>query len=344
MKAKTIILLAFLIYVHQIKAQNVITVDNAVGSDAQYDNLQAAIDAAGDNDILYIHASENTYGDITVNKKLTLIGFSHSDPDKSTLITDISLGENASNSKFSGLHITDDFIIDNLNTTITGLIFENNIVEDQMKFRHAGVDNIIIRGNIIRHIGTRTTSVLNNNYTNTIITNNIILGKINLRKYQSVTIKNNIFLYSGTGFTIQNNESGNGSITVQDNIFYVSSNATIDKNAPGVIFEYCLVYNIGSGNVDALTGTNNIDNEDPLFVAAANDEFDPDIDDYHLQTGSPAIGAGVNGGDIGIYNSGSFKFNNSGHTADIPTVKIIAITNTVATGENLEVTIESNSN
>ena len=115
MKAKTIILLAFLIYAQQIKAQNVITVDNAVGSDAQYNDLQAAIDAASDNDILYIHASETTYGDITVNKKLTLIGFSHSDPNKSTLIDDISLGENASDSKFSGLHITEDFIIDNLN-------------------------------------------------------------------------------------------------------------------------------------------------------------------------------------------------------------------------------------
>jgi len=347
MKAKifffTVLLITFL-----SKAQNVITVDNTTGSNAQYANLQEAIEVANNNDIIYIHASETNYGDIIVNKTLTIIGFSHSDPDKSTLINDITLGENASNSKFSGLHITSEFIVDNLNTTLTGLVFENNVVDYRMFFDDAGVDDMIIRGNIIWSLGKANSSNQFNNFTNMIISNNIIDNKIHLKNYQSITIKNNIFFYhhnSGSNFPIHNYGHDNGSITVQDNIFYPSANGTVSNiYSPGVIFENCLIFNIGAGNASALNGSNNLANIDPKFVSADNNEFDPDIDDYHLQAGSPAIGAGVAGGDIGLYNSDPFVFNNFGITAGIPTVKITAITNTIEVGGTVEVTIESNSN
>ncbi len=339
MKTKKLLLITALLFVFMNYAQNVITVDNSPGSNAEYNNLQNAIDAANSDDILYIHASETNYGDITIDKTLTLIGFSHSDTDKATFIENIELGENASNSKFSGLHITEDFIVDNLSTTLTELVFENNNV-NSMIFDDAGVDDMIIRGNIIHYIGGSK-----NNYTNTIISNNIITNSIYLENnYQSVVIKNNIFFRPSSGSTkpIRNLGYLNGSITVQNSIIY--RNGNLDANNNGVIFENCLTYSLNAGNVTALDGTNNKDNEDPLFVNALDGNFDPDIDDYHLQTGSPAIDAGVAGEDIGIYNAGPFEFNNAGYTAGIPTVKITSITNTVAEGESIVVTIESNSN
>jgi hypothetical protein len=323
-------------------SQSVITVDNSVGSNAQFSDLQSAITLANPGDIIYIHPSEINYGNINVDKTLHLRGFGHSDPDKATLITDLILGENASNSSFSGLYMTDDFIVSGLSTTLTGLVFENNIVAE-MLLRNAGVDDMLIRGNIIWKIGTSSGSTSFNNYTNTIISNNVITSKIYLKNYQSVEVKNNIFLTSN-GVPIANFGSDNGSVTVQNNIIYYSATFTIDSNGAGVIFENCLNYNLGSGNVVALAGTNNIANIDPLFVSAANSSFDSDIDDYHLQGGSLAIGNGVAGEDMGIFNAGPFVFNNFGYTNGIPTVKITAITNSVTVGGNLEVTINTNSN
>lgn len=326
-------------------SQSVITVDNSVGSNAQYSDLNTAIAIASAGDIIYIHPSEINYGNITVTKTLHLIGFGHSDPDKATYITDLILGGNASNSSFSGLYITDDFFASNSSTTLTGLVIENCIVVSQMILNNAGVDDMLIRENIIGIIGDSANLQSRNNYTNTIISNNIIRDRIYLKNYQSVEIKNNIFLSSSSlSLPIVNLGNASGSVTVQNNIMYFSSLTNLNSNSAGVIFENCLNYNIGSGTVAALNGSNNFANIDPKFVSAANTVFNPDIDDYHLQAGSIAIGNGAAGEDMGIFNVGPFVFNNFGYTNGIPTVKITAITNSVTVGGNIEVTITTNSN
>jgi len=322
-------------------SQNIITVDNSVGSNAQFSDLNTAIAIAVAGDIIYIHPSGINYGTITVDKTLHLIGFAHSDPDKATFIFDLFLGVNASNSSFSGLHITDDFSASSSTTTLTGLVIENCIINDTMFFNNAGVNGMLIRGNIIGNIGVSSTTGTRNNYANTIISNNIIRGKTYLRDFLSVEIKNNIFFASFQ--PIINQRSGGGSITVQDNIFYTSNSSTTNANSAGVIFENCLAYNLGSGISATLNGSNNINNIDPKFVSATNNIFGP-TDDYHLQAGSIAIGNGVAGEDMGIYNTGPFVFNNFGYTNGIPIMKITAITNTVAPGANVEVTITTNSN
>lgn len=340
MKTMIFFLSFVLLFTFSSKAQTVITVDNSVGSNAQYSDLQTAIALATAGDIIYVHPSEINYGDITVDKTLHLIGFAHSDPDKATYIAEITFGENASNSSFSSLHITNRFYINGLSTTLTGLIFENNLIEGSMIFKNGGADNVLIRGNVIDQIGGQLAN--NSKFTNAIISNNIITNKIYVQNYQSIEIKNNLFLYNVVPIT--NQVSTNGSITIQDNIFYDSSTNTLDVNNSGVIYENCLAYNFGSGNMVALNGSNNFENINPNFVSAADDSFDAGLDDYHLQTGSVAMGNGVAGEDIGIYNSGSFVFNNFGYTNSIPTVKITAITNSVAIDADVEVTIATNSN
>jgi hypothetical protein len=342
MKTTTLFLSIALLFTFNSKAQNVITVDNSVGSNAQYSDLNTAIAIAVAGDTIYIHPSEINYGTITVDKTLHLIGFAHSDPEKATYIFDLILSANASNSSFSGLYITDDFFTSSLATTLTGLVIENCIIIDGMFFNNAGVDGMIIRGNIIGGIGTNFSSGgTYNNYTNTIISNNIFTSRTYLKNYLSIEIKNNIFFKSIT--PIINQRNGSGSITVQDNIFYTSSSTSVNVNSAGVIFENCLTYNLSSPIFPTLNGSNNINNVDPKFVNATNNIFGP-TDDYHLQAGSPAIGTGVAGEDMGIFNAGPFVFNNFGYTNGIPIMKITAITNIVALGANVEVTITTNSN
>jgi hypothetical protein len=346
MKKNEILGALFLLLSITITAQSTITVDNSAGADAQYDDLQTAINAANSGDIIYVHASEVNYSSITIDKPITLIGYSHSDSDKITMVDDITLGENASNTRITGLQVLGDFLVDN-SATISNLIIENNFFNGVgtglfIEFRDGGADNVIIRGNvIIGRIGTVATTATSNTLTNALITNNIVSGTIYVRFHESTTIENNIFLNESL---IRNTSSSTGDLEVQDCIFYASRNSVYDPNSSGVIFNNCLTFNDSSG-VTNLAGSNNINDTDPLFVSADDDFFDPLIDDYNLQTGSPALGAGVSGDNIGIYSTNtSFQFNNLGFTAGIPTVTITAITSQVAPGGNLQVTIQSKSN
>ena len=339
MKLKHLYLAFALLFVFSTsEAQNIYTVDNTVGSNAQYSDLQTAIASSSPGDTIYVHPSETSYGVIIIDKELHLRGFSHSNANRVTFIERIEFGENGSNSSFSGLHITGNFIVEDLNTTLTGLVFENNIVDNNMLFLDAGVDGMIIRGNIIQEIG----NILYQGYSNTIISNNIITWRINVEYYQTVTIKNNLFISGNSTAVIRN--FGNGSITVQNNIIYVDAGNNVDVNYSGVIFDHCLAYNIGSANMDPLDGTNNIINIDPLFISAIDDNFDAYLDDYHLQAGSVAIDAGANGVDMGLYDDSPFVFNNFGYTNNLPVVTVLDITNTIPLGGDVDVTIETKAN
>lgn len=340
MTSKNTLLIMALLCIFLLKAQNTLTVDNSVGANAQYSDLQSAISAASNGDIIYVHASEINYGDIDIDKPLTLIGFSHSDADKKSMINEIDLLNNASNVTITGFNITNDINALNPTTAITNLIIENNYIEGTFwsNNNNAGVTNMIIRGNILYRIASN--SVTYSNYTNTTISNNVITDNIYIYYHESVTIKNNIFIDASAPINV-NNATGN--LDVQNCIFIESSSTTLNINSTGVNFENCLTYNLGSGNYSNLSGSNNLNNQNPNFVSAAGSTFNAETDDYHLQAGSPAIGSGASGVDMGLYD-GSNAFNNFGYTNGIPTVKITDITDRVAPGANLSVTITTNTN
>jgi hypothetical protein len=65
-------------------------------------------------------------------------------------------------------------------------------------------------------------------------------------------------------------------------------------------------FTIGGTN----TGTNNFVNTSPLFVSSSLNTY-TNTADYHLGSGSPAIGGGFGGGEIGIYG-GAFAFPSGG--------------------------------
>lgn len=347
MKTKITFFATALLLSYIVKAQNVLTVDNSVGANAQYDDLQTAIAAATANDTIYVHPSEINYGNININKTLHLIGYSHLNPEKQTRVGDIILLDNSSNSTFSGLFIDDDFY-SNSSTILSNIAVENCYIDRSIYFNNP-VDNIIIRGNVILNIGSSSNSTVTNNYTNTIISNNVILGVTYLKNHQSITIKNNVFLGENASTNrIRNYGSDTGTITVQNNILYYnrSGSFSVDPNYVGVTFQNCLSYNVGSANLLTLDGgSSNFNSLDPRFIEDNDDAvFQAESDNYRLQSGSPAIDAGVTGVDIGLYDGGPFEFNNFGFTNGIPSVTITDITDRVAPGANLSVTISTNAN
>ncbi|MAT89389.1 MAG: hypothetical protein CMC35_01750 [Flavobacteriaceae bacterium] len=321
-------------------AQNILTVDNTPGSSAQFDDLQTAISSAQNGDIIYVHASNTNYGDILIDKNISLIGFSHSNPEKNSVIDEIDLTDNASNTRISGFRITNDFYLNNDISLVSNLVLENNLFENPVSFGGTALtDGLLIRGNVFLS-GLGNTTTVFSQYSNAIITNNIFDGTLHVLFNNSIDVKNNIFLGSAS---INNLDPSSGNINAQDCIFYADRATTVNYNSTGVFFEHCLSYNI-TGNVLPLNGNNNINDTDPLFFSATNENFDSLDDDYRLQNGSPGIGTGISGGDLGIFDSSGFLFNNFGITQGIPSIKILSITSQIAPEENLEVIIESNTN
>jgi len=323
-------------------AQSVITVDNSVGSSAQYSDLQTAIDNASSGDIIYVHPTEITYGGfITIDKSLTLIGYSHSDPEKKTTVYSIDIEGDLSNVTIKGFHFTSYLQVSNNTVGLQNLVLENNRFDGITYFGGTNTNNLIIRGNVIDRIGSGTT--VYNKYTNAIITNNIITGRVYVDNHESVQIENNIFLTNSSGSARPINVGNDsGDLVVQDCILYKDSGSNFEPNSDGVVYENCLSYN-PTTTVTALAGSNNINDQDPLFVLNDNSFFNFE-DDFNLQVGSPALGTGVNGDDIGLFGGNGFMFNNSGFSTGIPIVNITAITSQVAPGGNVELTIESSSN
>ncbi len=340
MKTKITFFTMALLLSFSIKAQNVLTVDNTVGANAQYNDLQSAISAASNGDTIYVHASEVSYGNINIDKPLTLIGFSHSDTDKKTILGYVYLLDNASNTTISGFYISNELSASNNSTELTNIIIENNYLVSGIYSAdtRAGINQMIIRGNVLYEVGDNVS--VYSNFKNVIISNNIIRYWVYIKYHESATIKNNVFL--GRYHPV-NHDDTTGDLDVQNCIFYDNSVSTRDIKSDGVVYENCLTYNIGSGSYSVLNGTNNVNNQNPNFVSASDDIFNV-TDDYNLQAGSPAIGTGVGGIDMGIYDNSAFTFNNVGHTNGIPTVKIINITDRIAPGANLSVTISTNAN
>ncbi|UOY07987.1 hypothetical protein L0P88_05400 [Muricauda sp. SCSIO 64092] len=335
MKKITLFTLAFLVNLAFIYAQNIITVDNSPGSAAQFNDLQTAISNASSGDIIYVHPSETNYGNIEIDKPLTMIGFSHSSADKQTLITDLTLTSNASNVRVSGFRVTDDLFI-TAGTPISDLILENNYFSSSMVINNGGVNNLVLRGNVINTMGSGASS--GSSFSNALITNNVFFGNLTVRLHESVTIKNNVFLTS----EVFNSRDETGNVTVQNSIFIARTSGTANANNDGVTFENCLIYNQFTGNADALVGTGNIVNVDPLFVEDNDNAiYEPLIDNYNLQSGSQAISTGVSGEDLGLFDGSGFVFDNVGFTDGIPTINIQAISTTVAPGQNLNVIINT---
>ena len=299
-----------------LQAQTVYVVDNNQGSGAQYTSVQTAVDAATAGDIIYIQPSPNSYGDINMTKSLSIYGIGHNpelNAGQVAVVNNILFrSANASGSKISGLRINGIYLDNTTYNNHDVVITNNRIVNINGNSNTARANNVIISGNFFYHSSTRTIDnynsqnwiISNNTFTRTstwydyemfyrlnsttILNNNIILTHQNGDSNQSIRvfhscngtqISNNIFLFAGTSI-VNMNRGTNSALTFQNNLTY-SFNTTLD----------------------ALSGSNNIDNTDPQFTAYnQSSSLNNAANDYHIQGGSPAENAGTDGNDLGVFN------------------------------------------
>ncbi|HRY97738.1 MAG TPA: hypothetical protein P5550_01645 [Bacteroidales bacterium] len=279
-------------------------VNGAAGSAADFATIQAAHNAASVGDTLYIEGSAISAGSLTCTKPLVIIGsgyFLSQNPQTqaapvSGTVDYIYFNAGSAGSKVMGITVGYIYIYTN-DIFITRNYFsfssyyaiyapENNLSNIIITQNYIGSSSVY--GYAVYFPYAANNILISNNYIHGylnsgsnfygIITNNIVHGYIGV--YNS-TLKNNI-LYWG-GFT-------NYNCVYEYNIGYDASFGTANGNQS----------NVSMANVfEGTTGTST-DGQ------------------WKLRTGSPAIGAGENGVDCGMYG-GPFPYILSG-MPNIPSV------------------------
>jgi len=291
------------------QAQNILRVNNNVGVNAPYTTISAAIAAAGVNDIIMVEGSIVAYDNITVNKKVTIVGPGYfllenlnlqGSPSSASLST-ISIAAGSDGASFYGLNITGN--IGNAdNVPSNGLTVSNcrigalTLSGTVNNFFLTGC--YIVNNLVFSNLSQFTGAIVSNNYmggfgqgsitTLVTLTQNVIAGGISAAF--NCDIRNNIF--TGTSFG-----GLNGSV-VKNNVFTVtqaslsSSGATVDNT-----------------NVFSALTTN-------LFIGLSGNTTDTQ---WKLKAGSPALGAGISGVDCGMYG-GNTPYRPSGIQVGQPTI------------------------
>lgn len=354
---KTCITLLLLVSAATLHCQATIrTVSNDPQNPAQFTTIQAAVDAAVAGDTIYVSGSPNTYGAVSVNKRLVLIGAGYNPanfltPPTSIVSAGFTLSGSASGTVISGFRLCG----------ITG---------------GGGIDNIQIFRNFLGN-GCNGV-VLNINGSNWAISNNIFnFGSIQINNSSTIIIQNNIFSNGGVSLSNQSSviidhnlffgTNSNRSLSnvknalVSNNIFARTVDPTIDAATQFNLFRnnLNLLANVGdtaptnsfAGGPNSESG--NFVGVDPLFVNAPDFNGYNALYNYRLQSTSPGKNAGNDGTDLGIYGGG-FVFPSAGAPGSgfdtsasppVPQVTNVNIQNTsLAPGAQLRVTIQATVN
>ncbi|MCH8569088.1 MAG: hypothetical protein LAT67_12515 [Balneolales bacterium] len=333
-------------------AQTTYVVNNTPGApsgDHVFTEVQDAIDAASDGDIIHIVPSQDSYGSFTVNKSLKISGLGLN-PDKQapilSRVLSITIENNASGSTIEGLwlgvfDIANDVSVSDL--TIRYNRFNSRLLQNQL----STVNGLLIQNNLFEDNNTATASItLNtgNNTSNVIITNNIFTsGSRYISAGNQALISHNLFLGGGSSVLAFNSVNN---VHVFNNIFFgvgptgpttlsvqftsFQNNLTFGSNLTG--------FPIGQNNN---TGSGNLVDTDPQFV-----DLEPTNNNWNftwdpsLEPGSPAIGAGTDGSDLGIFG-GSSPFDLTG--VPLPLIQTLNLPAVIGTDEDLNVTIQARS-
>jgi hypothetical protein len=318
-------------------SQTVLTVDNRDQSGGQFTSVQAAIDAASANDIIQILPSPTSYGNFTINKKLTLVGLGHNPVNVGGEVATMSLIRfinNSAGSELKGLVISNISIGTSTTSPNQSNISIRNCRISSISGSGSSTPNLsdgwILEGN---YITSNIVPQMNSN--NWQIRNNFIRGSI-VNINNTCIITNNIFFTPSTSATFFSNAFGP---LVNNNMFLATGNLTqIGISNSTITFVSNMTYSYFGSTIAPLAGSNNLDNTNPMFVSATLATIANFYgNNFDLAEGSPGINAGSDMTDIGLFGNG-FAFDVNGRPELTPYPESITITNSVvAPGQTLNV-------
>lgn len=319
------------------------TVDNNEGNNADYTSLQEAHDGAAGGDTIYVVGSGVGYGDLTLTNTLFLFGpgyFLGENPGNqmntaSAKIGQISFSTGSEGSQIVGfstgsitinagnISLKRNYIVHNTGYGSTLSINASNVIvaqnyivnpNDPWNYQGLGVgggqSGIIINNNYIR--GPSSSTAINVHSTSSAtIESNVLRNGIAIN---NSVFRNNIIIANVTYTSISFGSSNN----VINNVFTGTISTTDPPN-----WQYCIF-----GATEA-----------ELFVGADGNSSDGQ---FQLAEGSPALGAGYDGVDCGIFG-GTDPYVLSGIPA-IPTIYFFdaPITGSASAGLTVKVKVKSN--
>lgn len=331
---KTILTMAATILFAASSMATVLTISNHPLGGAQYSSLQAGFDAAVNGDTLLIEGTDILYNFTTCqqwNKQLVVIGAGFNPQKTNPLRTKfgniscygyvLALSSLGNGSKFYGIEfMTGPYVrsihcIDNT----SNYVFEDCKIIGLFTFNNYAVSNFIFTNcifdydnNICLNLVGSTTTVVSN----ILIQNCVFDGKIEgaNNPYLTAIIDHCVFFNGGF--------SNLSSAIISNNIFMNTfpsgtTNCTYTNNICNVAGTFPPSGNSGVGNIDAT---------DPNLVSYTPSSYYSTTHDYHLQTGSAAIGAALDATDIGVHG-GTSGFSEQGEVLINPIMRLVTINN-----------------
>lgn len=296
---KHLCLLLLCIFTYSMTNAKIWRVNNIAGINADYSTAQAAHDAANVGDTIHLETSSTSYGFVTASKQLVWIGNGYFvDGTKASYMGGIQFGSGSANSVVTGIYFTSYVYVNSNNITVNRcyvplLYFFTNSINQTHDFA--------MTQSFVANVSYTTSG--SNASTGYTFTNNVFTSSFELpTNFTSVVLIHNY---------INNLHSSTVAFIAYNNIFYnVSSNQQICTYAINVYNNLFMYY-----NNTLYTGTNG-----NIFVnstpTSTNSVFTGSLSNSNdtwltLKSGSPAIGAGLGGVDIGPLG-GSSKYRMSG--------------------------------
>ena len=329
-------------------------VNNRPNVDADFSTWNTAYNAASNGDIIYLEGSPTSYGSITVNKQLTIIGAGYwldqNSPTQSykesSKLDQVTFSSGSNGSVIEGLEISNT----NYNGGSAIAIYNNQTVT--IRRNHISVTTT---NSAVGYIGA---AIYVNTITNsTLIEQNWIEAHaayagnavgIRISDYfVSSTIRNNVIYTDADDKAILiGTENEAASLVLSNNVFMgdlITSYASHYNNI--------LIYGTYTPGPDDLNSNNlcsgtqypaGNSNQQNVDMTTVFEDYTTYIDNgYLLKAGSAAIAAGVGGDDCGVFGTGD-PYVLSG-MPPIPAIIDVEMTQSIGT-TTLPVTVEAKSN
>ena len=288
-KISSILLTGIMLGIALIAHSTILRVNNTPAITVPYATFQAAYNVAVNGDTIYLEGSGYTYGTLNISKSLVIIGpgyYLNQNPETqaniaSASVDNLNLNSGSSGTKIIGLDI--NTILNSYQFILQDFVFMRNKINSQMYSNYGS-------------------NSLTSYYSNIVFEQNFVSGTLTGR-FENAVFRNNVFISGITlnslnnSLSFTNNVVGNANITMaaqcSNNIFFGTS----------CTFTNCLLSNNVCSATQAPAGNGNQQNvnmNDVFVCYTTCTGYSADAR-YQLKAGSPAIGAGSNGEDCGMF-------------------------------------------
>jgi len=330
------------------------TVSNSPATLAQFNTIQAAVNASSSGDTILVHGTPVFYGGFTItNKQLVIIGPGFN-PDvqfslKATINGNVVLtGSGCKKTEIHGLHFNSSSI--DVNTSMDSVYFYRNSLLGMSLVTGGGtITGFVFKGNYFRgSISSHPFSFFHN----ILFENNVFVCSNCLTNFQNggstnILFNHNLF-FADDGFP-SSLFSGLSLALFTNNIFVerIINSSVLQCTFINNLTFNCVVNNpwsAANGNID---GGGNIENMDPQMVdqAGVNNGTATEISNYTIASG-PANNSGSDGKDMGVLYDPTGGLNwIHGRNTRLPSVVLMNIANPVlGAGGTLNITVEARKN